>query len=220
MTSYSYLDSENKVTITDPDQEVTVDMSDGLSRLTTQIVASGPLNLMTTYTYDADGNVHTMTDADGNTTTYIYDGLDRQIEIDYPATPDDTAPVKEQFFYDGDNNLVTVIDKRGIVTMTTYDNLNRVLSQQLVESISNNGTPLTLSSYVYIDKGSNGTHSVVKTDADGYVTTTQYDALDRATLITDPMGFTIKETYDGVNLPRKSIPTATRPTIPTTRITA
>ena len=42
ITSYSYLDSENKVTITDPDQEVTVDMSDGLGRLTSQIVGSGP----------------------------------------------------------------------------------------------------------------------------------------------------------------------------------
>ena len=85
--------------------------------------------MTTTYTYDADGNVHTMTDPDGNTTTYVYDGLDRQIEIDYPSTPDDTGEVKEQFFYDADNNLVKSIDRRGIVY---HDDLRQ--SQPSVDS--------------------------------------------------------------------------------------
>ncbi len=199
-THFQYDDATNTVTTTDPDGSVTVIVRDGLNRVHSQTIDPGNLNLETTYTYDADGNLKSETDAAGNTTTYFYDGRDRQIEIDYPITADDTTPVKEQFYYDGDNNIVKAIDKRGVVSTTSYDNLNRVTDQVLIESLSNNGAPLTLSHFAYTDTGAGGTYSVVRTDADGNPTTTRYDALGRALVVTDPMGYTTKDTYDGVDL--------------------
>ena len=175
----------------------------------------GGLNLTTTFTYDADGNQASVTDAAGSTTTSIYDGLDRLIETIDPQLSNGVR-YTELYYYDGDNNQVGNINQRGIAFTTDYDNLNRIVAQNVKETISNDGQPLTLTATTYHDVGSGGefkTYSATVTDANGNPTITTYDGLDRplvvnepAVLVTGPTGATslvnptIASTYDGVNL--------------------
>ncbi len=168
LTSYTYTDSTGTMMTTDPNHNENVVITDGLGRVYSEITDAGGLDLTTTYTYDGDGNQISMTDPDGNVTKYVYDGLDRQIEIEYPVTPDDTSGhVTEEFFYDGDNNVVKTVDKRGIVSTTGYDNLNRVTSQQMAETLSDNAETVALSTFAYTDTGPNHTYSVATRTATG-----------------------------------------------------
>ncbi len=206
-TTYQYLDPTNTVITTDPRGNAhdpkdpvsgqTETQLDGLDRVHSTIVdfsAPGPgpagLNLTTSYTYDQDGNQATITDPAGTVVANTYDGLDRMI-----MSKDELNPA-EQFFYDGNGNVVEHVDKRGIVFTTTYDNLDRVLTQNVREDISNNGTVLPLLSKEYHDS----INEVIATDADGHSTSTTYDALGRPLVVTDPYNNTVVSTYDGVNL--------------------
>ena len=211
VTTYYYDDVDNRVTTTDPrgndpSDDVTgetLDQNDGLGRLRSETVDTGGLNLVTSYTYDADGNQATVKDPTSSTVTYFYNGLDELIEtVDPMISPG--VQYKTYSFYDGDGNLVKGIDARGIVSTTDYDNLNRVVAQNVVEMYSDGGKDVTLTSNDYQDAGvSYGAfkaYRVTVTDANGNATTTEYDALGRPVLVTDPYQNTVVSTYDGVNL--------------------
>ncbi len=216
VTTYDYDDVNNSVITTDPRGNdpsdhvtgQTLDQDDGLGRLQYEIVDyNSPNPLKTSYTYDRDGNEATVTDPTGSTVTNIYNGLDELIETIDPVVID-TGVGPEQYrtysFYDGDGNLVKQIDPRGITSTTDYDNLNRVVAQNVYEIYSDGGTKVTLTSYDYQDAGiaygNFKVYRVTVTDGNGNQTTTEYDALDRPVLVTDPYQNTVVTTYDGVDL--------------------
>lgn len=214
VTTYDYsLDAQNTVIVTDPrgnsaDPEhvsgKTETVLDGLDRVHSATVDVGGLGLTTTTQYDQDGDAVKITDPSGTFVVNTYDGLGRML-----TSKDELNPA-EAVFYNGNDDVVKQVDKRGTVTTTTYDNLNRVLNQTLYEQFSNGGQQLTLSATSYNDPA----NQVTTTDADGNATVTQFDAVGRPVLVTEPgvpvtdpgtqattfVHPTIVSVYDGVNL--------------------
>ena len=155
--------------------------------------------------YDAAGLLVYKIDAAGTVTQYIYDGAGRvtdqivygnQIQVDPNADATNPAAIAElittsatdrhtRYFYDADGRLEGTLDPDGGVVGYTYDNAGNLLTQisygtataslwdtgtfdQLV--VSTSGT-LLVESYTYYANGQKASF----TDADGYVTTYNYD---------------------------------------------
>ena len=215
VTTYQYDDAHNTVVTTDPRGNdpadtvagQTLTQDDGLGRLQRETVdystSNLGLNLSTVYTYDPDGNQASVTDPTGSTVTNVYNGLDELIEtIDPPVSPG--VQYKQFVIYDGDGNVAEQIDARNVVSTTSYDNLNRVVAQNVFEFYSDGDKKVALTSYTYLDTGTNYggylVYTVTVTDADSNATSTEYDALGRPVVVTDPYQNTIVSIYNGVNL--------------------
>jgi YD repeat-containing protein len=178
VTTYAYANFGREVTVTGPDPDDT-----------------GPLAApVTTYVYDAAGNLLSVTDALDRVTTFAYDELGRKISETGPfvvrplgGVPND-APVT-QYAYDKAGNVIAVTEPSGQTTQFTYDARNRRVSATLPDPFvvppsggsSGGATDLNRlkaelrTSWAYDAAG----QLIFETDADGSVTTYQYDALGR-----------------------------------------
>lgn len=203
LTRYTYEDSDNAVTVTNPRGFKSRTDKDGLDRVYQTVVDTDGLALATTFTYDANGNLQTLRDPQTGDVdvTHSYDGLNRKISSLYVSTPGDGGAIRERFFYDGDNNLIRQIDKRGIEFTWSYDNLARERTKALKETLSNGGALLILAETQYEDQpAADGRYRVITFDANRNQTITQYDSLDRPTVIDDPdANGLLRYSYDGVN---------------------
>ncbi len=190
-TAIQYDDAGNRIVTTNPRGFDLEERRDGLGRVHQTIVASGDLDLTTTNTFDGNGNTKTIQDAQNGDidVTFTYDGLNRPIRADYLL--DDF----ETWTYDGVGNVVQQTDKRSTVFTTAYDNLNRPLASGVVEMISGSGQNLVLKSVQYDDPN----RTIHRRDANGNLTTSVHDGLDRIVVTTDPFNDSIVSTYDGVN---------------------
>jgi RHS repeat-associated protein len=204
-TSWQYDDPSNTVTITDPRNNQTTEVRDGLDQLISRTVKGNGLSspLTTTYAYDGAGNVKYVIDPQNNDhdVTYLYDGLGRKVlatYVDPGSNPAETnhstsAGTAEVFGYDGDGNLIHYVDKNGNDFTYTFDSLNRPLDTVLQER--GGGPPL---SHLFYDDAHN---EVQETDANQNAPTIKdYDALGRLTHVEDPLNGKMDMLYDGVNL--------------------
>jgi YD repeat-containing protein len=148
---------------------------DALNRLYQDI---GAQNQTTTYAYDANGNLTGILDPLNRLTANSYDALNRLVQLTDPNNG------QTQFAYNGQNRTTQVTDPRNLVTRYTVDGLGN-LTQQV--------SPDTGTTQLSVDAAGN---QVSRTDAKGQTTTTQYDALNRPTLISYPDGRQERYTWD------------------------
>ncbi|MFN7893902.1 MAG: hypothetical protein ACK5OC_26690, partial [Pirellula sp.] len=86
VTSFTYDTNSNLKTVTDPNQNTTTYLYDGLNRVkseTTKRVATGAstaTDVTRGYVYDVAGNLTRTKDRNGRIIQYVYDSLDRQIQ--------------------------------------------------------------------------------------------------------------------------------------------
>jgi len=177
VTRYSYDANGNRLTLTEPNTNVTSYVYDALNRLVSQTNAAGDL---TAYTYDRVGNVTTTTDPNGNIITNTYDALDRVTRID------DRIGLVGSYTYDNVGNRLSQTDGNGNTTGFEYDAIYRLtkVTDPLGEKTQNQ----------YDAMG-----NLIKViDREGHNTTYEYDAINRRITLTDALGHVTHYEYDGV----------------------
>jgi YD repeat-containing protein len=126
--SYSYDDTNNKVTYTNGRNYDRIYWYDWLSRLekveeeyTTDTYA------VTTYQYDDVGHLASFTDAETHTTTYTYASLFGLTKTTYPDSE------YEEYTYDNMGNVTVYTDCKGNDTTFTYDDIYRLTQIQYAD---------------------------------------------------------------------------------------
>ena len=199
VTSYSYDSNSNRLTMTEPDGNMTTYGYDAVNRRVKMVNAAGDTTL---YSYDPFGNTKTTTSPTENVTTYSYDALNRRIQ-----QTDGDGPVSGAS-YDPVGNVIGMTDGDGNLTSYTYDGLNRRVTMtdaldnaaqyfydavgNLLKMIDRQGNPTTYS-YDAINRRLTVTNALPAT------TTFQYDPVGNQTAITDANGHTTTFAYDKVN---------------------
>jgi RHS repeat-associated protein len=182
---------------------------DAAGRTTTSVVDPGGLNRSTNYAYDADGHILTETLTDGvrsETTSYTYDANGNKLT---ESVNTGTQVLTTSYSYDERSIITSETDPRGnesgadptaFTTTTTTDELGRTVTVTgapvAVESDGSQPTitrPVTRTGY---DTFGNATQSE---DANGNITTTDYDKINRRTAVhyaayTTPGGTTLNAT--------------------------
>jgi RHS repeat-associated protein len=189
-TTHVYDLANRETSSTDPEGVATSRTYDAAGNMLTE-TASGAT---TTRTYDGLGRTVTedasgvatsyMYDGQGNVTTSITDGVDRAMTYDLAGrleteTEDASGlALTTSHAYDRLGRETATTDPNGVLTTTTYDRAGRT-SSTIANDVA--GTPGAgedqTTSYAY-DRAGNQTGV---TDPAGTLTTTVYDALDRAT---------------------------------------
>ncbi|MEM0967306.1 MAG: RHS repeat-associated core domain-containing protein [Verrucomicrobiota bacterium] len=152
-TEYNYDLNNNRTSILDPRDNLTVFTYDSLNRLvkTSYPAAGTSSDVGITHVrrlYDARGNLACVVDEEGRYTLYHHDALNRRTGViqdmdgfGLPNLPAETAPqillednrgsytpadIRTQLAYNAVSSLSRVTDPRGIVTRHEYDDLQRV----------------------------------------------------------------------------------------------
>ncbi|MGP4105033.1 LamG-like jellyroll fold domain-containing protein, partial [Nonomuraea sp. KM90] len=166
---------------------------------TRQTIENSDQDLTTTWTVDDRGLATAITDPRGNadgataaefTTTNTYDALGRLIETKAPsvqvdeagANPATTRPTV-RVGYDTFGNQTHTVDAKGSTLITAYDKAGRVVKLTMPAYTSPGGTAVTPTITHGYDAGGRRTST---TDARGYVTRIDYDALGRPVRTVDP----------------------------------
>ncbi|BAY84562.1 YD repeat protein [Calothrix parasitica NIES-267] len=205
--TFTYNDLSQVLTTTDAKGNVATNRYDSRGNLVERENAVGNV---TTYSYDASGNLETVTDANNNETKYRYDSLGRLTEVEDAIgaivrfTYDDTGNIKSfttplgnttSFDYNAEGQLVKVTDAKGNITQIEYnaagDRLTPTPKVYRTAIIDANGRR---TEFVYNNRG-------LQTQiryADGTVSQTVYDALDRVVKEIDQNGNLTEFEYDGV----------------------
>jgi len=118
-TITTYDKAGHPLTVTDPNQKVTVNVYDALGRL---YKTTDPTSSTTTFLYDAAGNRISVADGLNHLTIFKYDGLARPTEFDPPGKP----PIITA--YNDTLRTSTQTTGRGFIIKTTYDVRRRVVS--------------------------------------------------------------------------------------------
>jgi RHS repeat-associated protein len=124
------------------------------------------------YTYDASGNVLTATNRRGQRLVYTYNAHGEETSKDDPTTPG----IEDMYAYDAAGNLTSATDSSGTTTMTYDPNTN------LLTRIDYPGGLFFTFEY---DAAGRRTK---RTDHDGHVENSTYDALGRLDAMTDENG--------------------------------
>ncbi len=111
-----------KTIITDPNGNKTVQVSDGLGRLSyVQEFNGNNLYSTTQYTYDGADRLRKVIDGQFNVTEIVYDTLGRKISMDDPDMG------KWTYAYNALGQIISQTDARGTIIQFEYDSLNRLL---------------------------------------------------------------------------------------------
>jgi RHS repeat-associated protein len=201
--SYTYDGNDNRISLTDRNGHPTTYAYDVQNRMNRVTDALGDV---TTMAYDGVGNVTGQTDANGHTTTTTYDSLNRR------ATVTDAAGETTQYQYDtgtftgcgpgtcgatpGSNIVTGQTDANGKVTYFKYDALDRQI--RVVRKVGSTADTITASDAVTSNTYDAVGNGLTMTEPDGNTTSSQYDADNRRTKITNAAGDITTTTYDGV----------------------
>ena len=204
LTSSSYGDLANTVTVYDANHNATLTQYDGLGR-PLQVTDA----LMQTVDYAYDGvNKTSMVDVHGNKTTYQYDDLNRlTLQTEYDSTGKLQSTL--QFQYDDAKLQVTEIDRNTITTVEQYDSRGHLLSETRAGALQeqdqydgDGNKTLTIDADLnrtrYQYDGANRLTQMTVGENSNVSGSTQY-AYDRAgnlTLVTDPFSHTTSYGYD------------------------
>ncbi len=148
--------------------------------------------------YDGNSNLESVTDAEGRTTDFVYDDLNRLTQITQPGLliePNTDASLSTghgevlatgnrpvtTFVYDNLGNLWSSTDSLGNTTEFRYDAWNRPLSISEPQ-LSGGATAVTTFDYSKLQYG--WVHRM--TDAEGRMTETQLDFIDRLEYVARP----------------------------------
>ncbi len=184
ITKYQYDTKGNMATITDPTGKITTFTYDQNNNLAS---VKDPAGAMTTFAYDALGNMTAQTDPLGKTTRFEYDPQGRLTKTIDPLGNSST------FGYDAAGNKISQTDANGNVTRFEYN-----AKGQLVRVIDPLGNATT---FAYGASGcascGGGTDKLTSvTDANGNVTSYEYDLSGRLVKEIDPLGNITTFTYD------------------------
>ncbi|HVS34951.1 MAG TPA: RHS repeat-associated core domain-containing protein, partial [Gemmataceae bacterium] len=172
-------DAAGQVTaVTDPMGDTTQYLFNAAGEQTTVIDA---LSNRTTTAYDANGNVTAITDSDGNTTQFQFDGQERQTAVIDPLSH------RTATTYDAAGNVSTITDADGREQVFHYDSDGQLTAETWLAS----GATVNLLTYTYDAAGD----QLTAADYSGTYTNS-YDADDRLTAQTDPLGLTLTYQYD------------------------
>ncbi|MBE7172480.1 MAG: RHS repeat protein [Williamsia sp.] len=150
---------------------------------------------LTRFAYNLLGNVTSATDPSGRRTTYLYDSTNINL-LEICQTTGQANELLAKYTYNGQYLPLTAIDASGMLTRFTYNQAGQLLSvtnpkkETTNFAYNANGTlksvsgpvPGTTMNFTYDDFGRIRT----MTDPEGYTITTDYDALDRPTIVTYP----------------------------------
>jgi RHS repeat-associated protein len=177
VTYFTYDANSNRLTLTEPDGNVTTYAYDALNRETRSVNAAGDT---TVTTYDPVGNIHTLSTPNSNVTTNSYNALNRLVQqVDSQAIVQTTA-------YDPAGNVLSRFDGNGNGLSYAYDSDNRAIN--MTDSLGKSTV------FAYDPVGNLRS----KTDRVGNVTTYRYDAIDRRVAVTDAQPATTRYQYDNV----------------------
>ena len=187
VTTHTYDDAGNQLTVTDANQKTTTSAYDNANRLQS---VTAPDTGVTSYTYDNVGNKLTESDPLGHVTTHTYDANNRL------ASTTTQSGAKTTFFYDANGNLVKQVEPRGNVgggvnpddyaTTFTYDAAGRLLTE--TDPLGN----VTTHTYDAV-----GNELTVK-DPNNKTMTSTYDGKNRLSTVTAPDSGVTTYTYDPV----------------------
>jgi RHS repeat-associated protein len=197
-TVYTYDAVGNQRRVTDPLGRVTTYDYDALNRVITVTANYVPpgapgdadTNVQTVYAYDASGCRTRVTDPNQHTTTYAYDDLNRVV------TTTNHLDGRTVVAYNAVGNRTGVTDARQNQTVYKYDSLYRLaeVRQDYLDGIPEGGPQSgdLVTSFSYDPL----VNRLRVTDAESHSTTYGYDALNRVTLITNTMEYTLGYSYD------------------------
>ena len=203
ITEYGYDGAGNQTVITDTLGRVTRTEYDAAGRLAQTIQNTHPTisiqnylneyNLITRYGYNEVSNLVAITDTLGRVTRTEYDELNRteRTIVNYvdgvydPNQPDED--IITRYGYDADGNLTSIFDLLDRETRTGYDALNRTerTTVNYVDGVYDPNQPDEdiITRYSYDPVG----NQTAITDTLNRVISTQYDDLNRAYTITNPL---------------------------------
>ncbi len=165
-TRYTYDANYNRETTTDANNNLTrycYDENNSLARI------QHPNGGETVYAYDENGNLSRVTDAEGGQTRYIYDSMNR---VRYQT---DAAGNTTEYCYDAEDQLVRLIGPRREVWNYTYDPVGSQTAA--IDPYAE------ITRYEYSPTGSR----VAAITPLGFRTDYEYDALDRLTVVRQPL---------------------------------
>jgi RHS repeat-associated protein len=146
-----------------------------------------PRGNTTTTSYDLAGREESVTDAKGKITTYGYDAANRRTSVTDPNL------AVTQTEYDQAGNVTATVTPTGDRTTSTFDLAGRQLTMTTPRGNVAGATQADYTSTYAYD--ANGNRKSV-TDPLANTTSTDYDALNRPTIVTDPGGRQTTTAYD------------------------
>ncbi|WP_240358738.1 RHS repeat domain-containing protein [Myxococcus vastator] len=176
------------------DYKVVVDAASGpLTRQPNDPRAGVALGLSEVTAYDHHGYPVFKTDALGRITDTVHDPFGRLVAVHRPMG------VSEKHFHDGEGHVIRSVDGRTLERRFTYDALGRPRSEILIESLSQEGQPLTVRQHTYFDTpNSEGLTREEIRDARGSLTTLFRDGLGREVRRTDALGYSWQTWFDAL----------------------
>lgn len=186
----------NPVQVTDPLDQVTTTVFDGLKRPTMVTYADGSvvntLHSSTGLTWKVEEQVSAGVT---RTTETLYDGMGRATKVIAPPVTAGTA--ETETLYDDFGRVLATIDPLDRRTDFQYDTRNRKTHDILpeVEVVGEDGVlglvrPTIVTAYDEVG------NVISVTDPRGHTTTTEYDGLNRPFRVTDPLGQQTQSVYD------------------------
>jgi len=204
--SYSYDDTNNKVTFTNGRSYDRIYWYDWLNRLEkVEEEYTDSQFTVTTYNYDEIGQLISLTDAETHTTTYTYTSFFGLTKTTYPDS------TYEEYKYDNMGSVTSFTDARGNETTFTYDSIYRLTQIQYPDQSTVSFTYNLNSKRIRMDDDAPDTGDYVEyaydywnrliietrhISTDTYAISYQYDEASRLTKLTYPDAMQILYSYD------------------------
>ena len=207
--SYSYDDTNYKVTFTNGRSYDTISWYDWLNRLTkVEAEYTADTFAVTTYQYDELSHLTSVTDAESHTTSFTYASFFGLTKTTYPDSE------YEEYEYDNVGNITSFTDCKGNETTYTYDDKYRLTQTEYPDQsivsftydLNSNRTKMEDDApntddyveyaYDYWNRLTTQTRHISQTT---YTFSYQYDVANRTTKLTYPDNMQILYSYDDLN---------------------